>query len=331
MRRTQIFRRFAAYLPLFWLMAVSGGAGEAEAARKFLTIGTAGLSGVYYPVGGAICRVINRKKSEHGITCSVQSTGGSIENLNSVRNGDVDMAFAQSDWQTNAYMGTGIFSDQGQNKDLRAVMSLHGEAMTLVARADSGIASLEDLKGKRVNIGNPGSGMRATMEEVMRAEGWDMSVFSLASEARSSEQAQKLCDNQIDAFVFATGHPNGSVQEVTATCDTRIIDFVGPAIDRLLKEHSYYARASIPGGMYPGTPKDVQTFGVRATLVTSAKVSDEIVYQAVKSVFENFDKFKTAHPILSTLNKEHMISRGLTAPLHEGARRYYREAGLLKE
>lgn len=331
MRMRQNVRRFVACTLIAGVMATSGGVQDAEAARRFLTIGTAGLSGVYYPVGGAICRVVNRKKSEHNITCSVQSTGGSIENLNSVRSGDVDMAFAQSDWQANAYLGTGVFTDQGPNKDLRSVMSLHGEAMTLVARADSGINALDDLKGKRVNIGNPGSGMRATMEEVMRAKGWDMSIFSLASEARSSEQAQKLCDNQIDAFVFATGHPNGSVQEVTATCDTRIVDFVGPAIDQLLKEHSYYARASIPGGMYPGTPNDVKTFGVRATLVASAKVDDEIVYQTVKSVFDNFDKFKTAHPILSTLNKDHMITRGLTAPLHEGAKRYYREVGLLKE
>lgn len=307
------------------------GAGNAEAARRFITIGTAGLSGVYYPVGGAICRVVNRKKSEHNITCSVQSTGGSIENLNSVRNGDVDLAFAQSDWQANAYLGTGVFTDHGPNKDLRAVMSLHGEAMTLVARTDANINSLDDLKGKRVNIGNPGSGMRATMEEVMRAKGWNMGIFSLASELRSSEQAQRLCDNQIDAFIFATGHPNGSVQEVTATCDTKIVDFTGPAIDQLMRDHKYYAKASIPGGMYPGTPNDVQTFGVRATLVSSANVDNEIIYQLVKSVFENFDKFKTAHPILSTLNKEHMITRGLTAPLHEGAKRYYREIGLLKD
>lgn len=331
MRSAHSFRRFLIIFLLAGLVMPAAGIKEAQAERRFITIGTAGLSGVYYPVGGAICRVVNRKKSEHNITCSVQSTGGSIENLNSVRNGDVDMAFAQSDWQANAYLGTGVFTDQGPNKDLRSVMSLHGEAMTLVARADSGIKTLDDLRGKRVNIGNPGSGMRATMEEVMRAKGWDMGVFALASELRSSEQAQKLCDNQIDAFIFATGHPNGSVQEVSATCDTHIIDFTGPAIDQLIKEHSYYAKASIPGGMYPGTPNDVQTFGVRATLVASANVDDEIVYQLVKSVFENFDKFKTAHPILSTLNKEHMISRGLTAPLHEGAKRYYREVGLLKE
>ncbi len=330
MRIAQSLRRPFFFLILAALVAPVFGAGSAEAARRFITIGTAGLSGVYYPVGGAICRVVNRKKSEHNITCSVQSTGGSIENLNSVRNGDVDLAFAQSDWQANAYLGTGVFTDQGPNKDLRSVMSLHGEAMTLVARADSGIKSLDDLKGKRVNIGNPGSGMRATMEEVMRAKGWDMGVFALASELRSSEQAQKLCDNQIDAFIFATGHPNGSVQEVTATCDTHIIDFTGPAIDQLIKDHSYYAKASIPGGMYPGTPNDVQTFGVRATLVSSANVDDDAIYELVKSVFENFDKFKTAHPILSTLNKEHMVTRGLTAPLHEGAKRYYKEIGLLK-
>ncbi len=331
MRVARYVRRLIAVTLAVGVLVSATWVESSHAGRKFLTIGTAGFSGVYYPVGGAICRVVNRKKSEHGITCSVQSTGGSIENLNSVRTGEVDMAFAQSDWQANAYLGTGVFSDMGPDKDLRSVMSMHGEAMTLVARADANITSLDDLKGKRVNIGNPGSGMRATMEEVMRAKGWDNSIFALASELKSSEQAQKLCDNQIDAFIFATGHPNGSVQEVTSICDTRIIDFTGPAIDQLIEEHSYYAPASIPGGMYPGTPEDVQTFGVRATLVTSANVDDELVYEVVKAVFENFDKFKTAHPILSTLNREHMITRGLTSPLHEGARRYYKEAGLIKE
>lgn len=331
MRVTQSYRRlFLGFIFTLCALTVAG-ISDAQAARRFVTIGTAGYTGVYYPVGGAICRFFNIKKSEHNINCSVQSTGGSIENLNSVRNGDVDFAFAQSDWQANAYLGTGVFTDQGPNKDLRAVMSLHGEAMTLVARDDSGIKTLDDLKGKRVNIGNPGSGMRATMEEVMRAKGWDMNVFALASELRSSEQAQKLCDNQIDAFIFATGHPNGSVQEVTTTCDTHIVDFTGPAIDQLIKEHSYYAKASIPGNMYRGTPNDVQTFGVRATLVSSAKVDEEIVYQMVKAVFDNFEKFKLAHPILSTLNPEHMITRGLTAPLHDGAKRYYKEIGLIKE
>ncbi len=313
------------------LLVVSMTAADAFAARKFITIGTAGLSGVYYPVGGAICRVVDRNRSEHGIKCSVQSTGGSIENLNNIRQGELDMAFAQSDWHSAAYLGTGVFADQGPNKDLRSVFSLHSEALTLVARTDAEINMLDDLKGKRVNVGNPGSGQRATMDEVMRVKGWGDDFFALASELKSSEQAQKLCDNQIDAFVFATGHPNGSIQEVSSTCETKIINIDGPEIDKLVEEFSYYAPATIPGGMYAGTPEDVKTFGVKATMVTSSNVDEELIYQVVRSVFESFDKFKTTHPILSTLSKKNMISSGLTSPLHDGAKRYYKEVGLLKE
>ncbi len=322
-------------LTMLFLAVISLGvvsfASDSSAGRKFLTFGTAGVTGVYYPVGGTICRLVNRKTKEHGIKCTIESTGGSIYNLNAIRQNELDIGFAQSDWQYNAYKGTGIFADQGANLDLRSIFSLHSEAMTIVVRVDSGINDLDGLKGHRVNIGNPGSGMRATMNEVMKAKGWTNDVFSLASEFKASEQAQKLCDNQIDAFVFATGHPNGSIQEVSSTCDTKIIDIVGEEIDKLIADNPYYAPATIPGGMYTGTPEDVKTFGVKATVTTSKNVDDEMIYQFVKALFGNFDNFKTTHPILSTLNKQVMLSDGLTAPLHEGAKRYYREAGLLKE
>jgi TRAP transporter TAXI family solute receptor len=304
---------------------------NASAAPKFITFGTAGVTGVYYPVAGTICRFVNRKEKEHNIRCTVEATGGSIYNLNAIRQNELDIGFAQSDWQYNAYEGTGVFADQGPHNDLRSLFSLHSEALTIVARADTDIHELDDLKGKRVNIGNPGSGMRATMEEVMLAKGWNKNVFSLAAEFKASEQAQKLCDNQIDAFVFATGHPNGSIQEVTSTCDSRMIDITGPAIDKLVEKYPYYAPATIPGGMYTGNAEDTNTFGVKATVVASKDTDADLVYEIVRAVFENFDNFKTTHPILSTLNKQDMINNGLTAPLHEGAKRYYLEAGLLEE
>ncbi len=307
------------------------GMSDAQAERKFMTFGTAGVTGVYYPVGGTICRLINRKAKEHGIRCTVESTGGSIYNLNAVRQGELDVAFAQSDWHYSSYLGEGVFADQGGDKNLRAVFSLHSEALTVVAREDSDIKTFDDLQGKRFNIGNPGSGTRSTVEELLKAVGWSKDSFSLASEFKASEQAQKLCDNQIDAFAFNTGHPNGSIQEVTSTCDTKIIPVTGDAINGLVNKYSYYAPATIPGGMYTNNADDIPTYGVKATIVTSANVDDDVVYEMVKAVFENFDNFKTTHPILSTLNKEDMINNGLTAPLHEGAKRYYIEAGLLKE
>lgn len=302
-----------------------------RAEEKLIKFGTGGVTGVYYPVGGTVCRFINRKMKDHGVRCSVESTGGSIYNLNSLRQGQLDFAFAQSDWQDADYKGEGVFADLGTDKDLRSVFSLHSEALTIVARRDANIKSLDDLKGKRFNIGNLGSGTRSTIEELMHVKGWSKNIFKQATEFKVTEQAQKLCDNEIDAFAFNTGHPNGAIQEVTSACDAVIVPVVGDAVNSLLKRHSYYAHAIIPGNMYIDNPHDIPTYGVKATIVSSAKVDDELVYLFVKSVFENFENFKITHPVLAHLKKEDMISNGLIAPLHEGAKRYYIEAGLLKE
>lgn len=300
-----------------------------QAEQTFVTIGTGGVTGVYYPTGGAICRLVNKGRKEHGIRCSVESTGGSVYNLNAIRAGELDMGVAQSDWQYHAYHGTDKFQDQGPDKDLRAVFSVHPEPFTVVARADSGIRTFADLKGKRVNVGNPGSGQRGTMEVVMKAMGWTMDDFKLASELKSAEQAQALCDNKIDAIVFTVGHPSGSIKEATTSCDSVMVEVAGPVIDKLISENAYYRAAVIPGGMYRGTDTDTKTFGVGATFVTSAKVPDNVIYNVVKAVFENFDQFKKLHPAFEVLKKEEMIKDGLSAPLHNGAIKYYKEAGLM--
>ena len=298
--------------------------------NQFVTIGTGGVTGVYYPTGGAICRLVNKTRKEHGIRCSVESTGGSVYNLNAISNGELDMGVAQSDWQYHAYNGTSKFEDAGANKDLRAVFSVHPEPFTVVARADSGIKNFADLKGKRVNVGNPGSGQRGTMEVVMNAMGWTMDDFKLASELKSAEQAAALCDNKVDAMVFVVGHPSGSIKEATTSCDSVLVNVAGPAVDKLVKENSYYRYATIPGGMYRGTDEDTKTFGVGATFVSSAKVPEDVIYNVVKAVFENFDDFKKLHPAFANLKQEEMIKDGLSAPLHAGAAKYYKEAGLLK-
>ena len=298
-------------------------------AQQFVTIGTGGVTGVYYPTGGAICRLVNKGKKDHGIRCSVESTGGSVYNLNAIAAGELDMGVAQSDWQFHAYNGTAKFKDKGANKDLRAVFSVHPEPFTVVARADSGIKNFDDLKGKRVNIGNPGSGQRGTMEVVMGKKGWKKSDFKLASELKSAEQSKALCDNKIDAIVFTVGHPSGSIKEATTSCDSVLVNVTGPEIDALVSENDYYRTATIPGGMYRGTDGDTMTFGVGATFVSSAKVPADTIYQVVKAVFENFDQFKKLHPAFANLKKEEMIKDGLSAPLHDGAAKYYKEAGLM--
>lgn len=304
----------------------------AKAEQQFITIGTGGVTGVYYPTGGAICRLVNKGRKEHGIRCSVESTGGSIYNINTIRAGELDMGVAQSDWQYHAYHGSGkeSFKEAGPFEELRAVFSVHPEPFTVVARKDAGIKTFADLKGKRVNVGNPGSGQRGTMEVLMKAMGWTMDDLALASELKSAEQSKALCDNKIDAMVFTVGHPSGSIKEATTTCDSVIVEVSGPAVEKLVKDNSYYRVATIPGGMYRGNPDDVKTFGVGATFVSSTNASADVVYQVVKAVFENFDDFKKLHPAFGNLKKEEMIKDGLSAPLHDGAAKYYKEAGLLK-
>jgi TRAP transporter TAXI family solute receptor len=259
----------------------------------------------------------------------VESTGGSVFNINTIRAGELDMGVAQSDWQYHAYHGSSKFKDAGPFTDLRAVFSVHPEPFTVVARADSGITTFEDLKGKRVNIGNPGSGQRGTMEVLMEAVGWTTDDFSLASELKSAEQSKALCDNKIDAMVFTVGHPSGSIKEATTSCDSVLVSVTGSAVTKLVSENAYYRMATIPGGMYRGSDQDVQTFGVGATFVSSTGTSPEVVYEVVKAVFENFDDFKKLHPAFAVLKKEEMIKDGLSAPLHDGAAKYYTEAGLM--
>lgn len=302
---------------------------QAEAQNQFVTIGTGGVTGVYYPTGGAICRLVNKTRKEHGIRCSVESTGGSVYNLNTIRAGELDMGVAQSDWQYHAYNGTSKFKKQGPNKDLRAVFSVHPEPFTMVARADSGIKNISDIKGKRVNIGNPGSGQRGTMEVLMDAVGIKKSDLKLASELKAAEQSSALCDNKIDAMVYVVGHPNGSIKEATTSCDSIIVSVNGPAVEKLINDTPYYRSALIPGGMYRGTATDTKTFGVGATFVSSTNVPEDVIYNVVKAVFENFDDFKKLHPAFGVLKKEEMIKDGLSAPLHDGAVKYYKEAGLM--
>ena len=309
--------------------AFAGGAALAQD-QTFIAIGTGGVTGVYYPTGGAICRLVNRDRAEHGIRCGVESTGGSVFNINAIRGGELEFGVAQSDWQYHAYNGTSRFEEQGPFEDLRAVFSVHPEPFTVVARADAGIETFEDLQGKRVNVGNPGSGQRGTMEVLMEAMGWTMDDFALASELQAAEQSQALCDNNIDAMIYTVGHPSGSIQEATTACDSVLVDVANDAVDMLVEENPFYRTATIPGGMYRGNPEDTQTFGVGATFVTHADVSDEVVYTVVSAVFENLDQFKSLHPAFANLDPEQMANDGLSAPLHAGAERYFREAGLIE-
>lgn len=322
MKRQPLTLLFSAALSLAAVTAT-----PAVAQEKFVTIGTGGQTGVYYVVGQSVCRLINRNANEHSIRCNAPSSGGSVANVNAIRNGEMDMGVVQSDIQYKAYNGAQNFEDAGKFEEMRAMFALHGEPLTVVAREDADIDNVKDLKGKRVNLGNPGSGQRDTMEVVMEALGWTREDFALVSELDAAEQAAALGDNNIDAMVYVAGHPNGSIQEATTTVDSVIVSVTGEEIDKLIADRPYYAKATIPGGIYRGNEDDVDTFGVRATLVTSTNTSDDVVYHTVKAVFENFDRFKRLHPAFATLKEEEMIKEGLSVPLHDGAVRYYKERG----
>jgi len=299
-----------------------------EKKPTFVTIGTGGITGVYYPTGGAIAKIVNKKRKEYGIRCTVESTGGSVFNVNAIGAGDLEFGVVQSDRQYQAVNGLAEWEEKGKQEDLRAVFSIHPESITLVAAVDASIKNINDLKGKRINIGNPGSGQRQNAIDALEAVGIDHGDDLTAEGIKAAEAPGLLQDGRIDAFFYTVGHPSGAIKEATA--GKRKVLFASiTGIDALLEKYPYYAKATIPISLYPGAENDgdIETFGVKATFVTSAKVSDAIVYAVTKEVFENFDEFKKLHPAYQVLTKEGMLE-GLSAPIHPGAMKYYTEAGL---
>ena len=306
---------------------------------EFFTIGTGGPTGVYFQTGNAICKMLHKSAiaKEHGrkkgidkaYRCTAPSTGGSNYNIGQIKDGEFQFGVAQSDWQYHAVNGSSKWEGK-QFKGLRAVFSVHNEPFQIWASAKSGIKDFKGLKGKVVNIGNPGSGQRGTMEELMKAMGVDNSYFKSVTELTSSEQVKALCDGKIDAYGYSVGFPNGAMEQA-ATCAAKAkpINLTGGPVQGLIDGADYYAKAVIPAGTYTGQTSDATTFGVKATVVTSADVSEELVYLVTKAVFENFDSFRNQHPAFGPLEKKNMISDGLSAPLHPGAIKYYKEAGLM--
>jgi len=298
------------------------------AQQKYITIGTGGVTGVYYPAGGAICRLVNKNRKQHGIRCSVESTGGSVFNVNTIKAGELDMGVAQSDVQFNAVKGRNQFKEPFV--ELRAVFSLHPEPVTVVVRKEANIKTFADLKGKKFNVGNPGSGTRASLDELIGAMGWTIKDFALASELKADEHGPALCDGKIDGFFYLVGHPSANIQDPTTVCGAKLISVTGPAVDKLVKANPYYAYATIPAGLYPNNPQETHTYGVLATVVSSTRTSPDTVYQVVRAVFDNFSDFKKLHPAFQVLKPENMIKDGLSAPLHDGAVKYYKEKGWMK-
>lgn len=324
-----LFRAAHAWLLTLTVCLLFTGLTHAKPKPEFLIVGTGGLSGIYYPAGSTICRIVNRYRKQQGIRCSVESTRGSVANLNTLGSGDIDLAIAQSDTQFHAYNGTDAFADMPANRHLRTLFNLHVEPFTVVASARSGIKTFDDLKGKRVSIGRPGSGQRQTMQALMTIKGWDMEDFAEVHELTAIHHARALCDDAIDAFVYTVGHPAGSITEAADACKIELISVSEEAINALVEQHSYYQRMRIEGGIYRGVNSDTNTLGVRAALIASTATSADTVYHIVKDVFENLDLMQQMHPAFEALAKQQMVPSNPQIPLHEGAIRYFREAGLL--
>ena len=305
----------------------------AWAGKTFISIGTGGPTGVYFVVGNSVCRMVHKEAAEgrkkgrkHGIRCAAPSTAGSNYNIGQIGAGELDFGVAQSDWQFHASNGSSKWKGKKQGK-LRAVFSVHPEPFHIIVGKNSGIKRWNDLKGKRVNIGNPGSGQRGTMEVLMAARGIAASDFKVATELTSSAQSTALCDGKIDAYGYTVGVPNAGVSVATDGCGASIINLNGSAEKGLVNANPFYAFATIPAGTYATTKSDVTTFGVKATFVSSADVAEDVVYEVVRAVFENIEDFRKLHPAFANLSHEQMISDGLSAPLHAGALKYYKEKG----
>ena len=294
---------------------------------QFVTIGTGGVTGTYYPTGGAVCRMVNKLKKKTGIRCSVESTGGSVYNVNTIKAGELDFGISQSDTAYQAYNGQGKFEGKPQ-KNLRSVMAIYPELLAFVTRKDSGINTMADMAGKKINIDVPGSGTRMTTEIVMDAFGVKASSLSLKSELKSTEGPNMLKDKKIDGYFGVFGHPTANIKDASNSLDINIVPITGPVIDKLVAKYPYYAKGSISGTFYKGVTKDVPSIGVKAVLVSSTALDDKAVYVVTKAILDNFKAFKKLHPAYKTITKKSLLD-GLSVPQHEGAKKAFREAGLL--
>jgi TRAP transporter TAXI family solute receptor len=297
--------------------------------RPDVVIGTASPADIDYPLGGSICRLFNLNTPRPGLRCAEEPSAGSVANIESLHSGRIDIGIVPSDVLVDAVAGQGPFAGRGPATELRVLFAAHADVFTLVAHQGSGIRTVANLRGKRIGIGSPGSRQRANMERVMAALGLTPNDFADVRELSPAEQNRAFCANELDAIVYSVGHPNGLIRDATLTCHGMLVAVGGPGIDRMLSEYPEYERATIPGGTYPSNRADVHTFGVRAVVVTTTRMPDNVAYEITRAVFDNFDDFRRLHPAFEALSIAEMVRTTGAAPVHAGAARYYREHGWL--
>jgi uncharacterized protein len=311
---------------LIAVLTLGVSAATAAAQTTFVSVGTGAISGLYYPVGRALCDLVNRGRGAHGVRCSAEPTSGSVYNVEGLEARELDLALVQSDVQYAAYQGRGDWQGAPYS-GLRSIVSLYPELVTIVARPDSQVGEIDDLEDKRVDIGRPGSGAHATWEAIEAALGWTRTDLKLALDLKPDAAPSALCSNQIDASVQMMGHPSAWLAQSVGECDLALVSVAGPAISELVAGRPYYRLGEIPAGVYGGNAA-TPTFGVSATLVASAALPDDVAYVFAKSAIEGIDQLRSLRPALGALEPKEMVSTSLTAPLHPGAERAFRELGL---
>jgi TRAP transporter TAXI family solute receptor len=311
-------------LALVVSVALGTASTTAQAAKEPIVIAGGSEAGIYYQVALDVCKLVNEELGSHGYACKGQPAHGSVTNIKAMKRGWLDFAVIQSDQHWQAYNGKREWKDQPVT-GLRSLFSIHPETVMLVTRADSGITLVTDLRGKRVNIGNEGSGQRENAEDVLRIYGIDMQDIS-TRELEAHEAIRALRKGKIDAFFYTVGNPWPGGVALAKRTKIRMIPINTPDVEKLVDVHPYSVYTVIPSGIYEGVDTDVPTYAVKATLVTSEKVPEEVVYNVVKTVFDNLDRFRTMHPAFATLQPQDML-QALSAPLHPGAVRYYKEKG----
>lgn len=295
-----------------------------------MLLGTGSVQGVYFPIGGVICRLLNRHKSLHNVRCSLESTGGSIYNLRELRKGNFDLVVSQSDWQYHAYNGSSTFEKDGANKDLRAVFALEADPVALIVKADSAINTIDDLRDRVVSFGYTRSLQHRIMNDLLAAKGWTDDDFKEVRSMSDSRQITELCNGSVETALLLMSSLNDYLRELDPSCALRIVPIEGPEVTKVITENPYYRVGIIGRGDYLDSPEDISSFGLGATFVASASTSPKAIYHVVKEIVENFRDFQSLHPSLATLEKNELPYAGISAPLHPGAIRYYKEARLLK-
>lgn len=298
-----------------------------EEAPSYL-IGTGGLAGNYHSVGLALRRILANNPATSELQFDERTSSGSVSNINAIVRGEIQFGIAQADHQYQAVNGLDEWSDKGPQTELRAIFSLYADSVTLVAGADTDIRSMEDLKGKLVDIGAPGSGTLSNAVDGLRAAGIDWQKDIEVSQANLDDRLAMFMRGEIDAFFYTVSHPNIEIKFATFSVrGARIIPLND--IDSLIDSSPFYSRVLIPSGTYlmANNDVDIETIGVYATLLTSAQVSEDVVYAVTKAVFENVESSTDLRSEFGALLSD-QFSKSLTAPMHPGAAKYYREVGI---